>query len=70
MSVKVLAKPPKPRQNYADSASTPYETRCSACGAPAYALGGGSLCCLPCLAPLNARGEAYRPYIKTRNVPA
>ena len=70
MAVMVLAAPPKARQNYGDSAATPYETRCSACGAPAFALGGGSLWCLRCLAPLIARGEAYRPYVETRNVPA
>ena len=70
MAVMVLAAPPKPRLNAGRAILPPYETRCSACDEPAFALGGGSLWCLRCLEPLIARGEAYRPSIETRNVPA
>ena len=71
MSVEVLAARPKPRQQITKSMSgAAYETRCSICDGPAYALGGCTLFCLSCLRPFVAAGERYRPSIETRNVPA
>ena len=67
VSVEVLAAPPKPRAQITRAMSGgAYETRCSACGGPAYALGGGSLWCARCLRPFMAAGERFQPSISVR----
>jgi len=65
-AVELLAAPPKPGLNEGRAILPPYETICSTCGGPAYALGGGSLWCLRCLEPLIVRGGAFQASIAVR----